>query len=96
MAVVVTTATGTHCLDEGIRATHCDGDFNILFRIAMQCQIIDDVLDYSSDRSAGLTSFLTASASLPDAIERTHQAACGPRTIETCHDLTTCFRSERR
>jgi hypothetical protein len=41
----------------------------------MQCQIIDDVLDYSRDASAGLPTFLTASASLSEAIERTHQAA---------------------
>ena len=48
-------------------ATYCDADLNILFRIVMQCQIIDDVLDYAKDMSAGLPSFLTASKSLPQA-----------------------------
>jgi hypothetical protein len=41
----------------------------------MQCQIIDDVLDYTEDVSAGLPSFLTASASLPQAMELTAEAA---------------------
>lgn len=52
-------------------------DLKILFRIAMQCQIIDDVLDYSKDMSAGLPSFLTAAKSLPQAMELTRLAALG-------------------
>src|SRR5438270_5900458 len=43
----------------------------------MQCQIIDDVLDYSRDRSAGLPSFLTACTSLPQALGLTRRAARG-------------------
>ena len=54
-----------------IRAAHCDSDVDTLFRILMQCQIIDDVLDYAEDVSAGLPSFLTQSASLPQAMELT-------------------------
>jgi hypothetical protein len=77
LGMVATTTIGTQCIDEGIRATYCDDDLQILFRIVMQCQIIDDVLDYSKDRSTGLPSFLTASASLPAAIKLTHQAAFG-------------------
>jgi hypothetical protein len=64
-------------LDEGIRATWCDADLAILFRIVMQCQVIDDVLDYSQDMSAGLPSFLTACQSLPQAFELTRLAALG-------------------
>lgn len=60
----------------GIESTQDDGVLELLFRIVMQCQIIDDVLDYSRDASAGLPGFLTASASLPQAIERTYHAAC--------------------
>ena len=41
----------------------------------MQCQIIDDVVDYTEDVSAGLPSFLTATASLPQAMELTANAA---------------------
>jgi len=74
---VATTANDNQCLDEGIRATYCDADLNILFRIVMQCQIIDDVLDYSKDISAGLPSFLTAYKSLPQAFELTRLAVHG-------------------
>lgn len=60
-----------------------DGDMDTLFRILMQCQIIDDVLDYDADRSAGLPSFLTAAPSRPEAIALTADASrryaeCGP------------------
>ena len=77
LGTVAAIAKGNRCLDEGIRATYCDADLNILFRIVMQCQIIDDVLDYSKDLSAGLPSFLTASRSLPQAFELTRLAALG-------------------
>ena len=62
-------------LDEEIRATHDDGDVATLFRIVMQCQVIDDVIDYTEDVSASLPSFLTATASLPQALELTADAA---------------------
>jgi len=74
LGMVATTAGGNQRLDEQIRATYCDADLNFLFRIVMQCQIIDDVLDYSKDMSAGLPSFLTASKSLPQAFELTRLA----------------------
>lgn len=48
-----------------------DADLDTLFRILMQCQIIDDVLDYEADRSAGLPSFLTAALTRPEAIALT-------------------------
>jgi len=54
---------------------HTDADVDTLFRILMQCQIIDDVLDYAEDASAGLPSFLTASASLSQALDLTADAA---------------------
>ena len=76
LRTVAATAAGSRALEDGSLATYGDDVLEILFRIVMQCQIIDDVLDYSRDASAGLPSFLTASASLPEAIERTHQAAC--------------------
>lgn len=57
-----------------IRSGHGDGDVETLFRILVLCQIIDDVVDYRKDRSAGLPSFLTASASLPQALELTARA----------------------
>jgi hypothetical protein len=74
LATIVAIALNAECLDEGIRATHRDPDVSALFRMAMQCQIIDDVIDYRKDRAAGLPGFLTASASLPQAIALTADA----------------------
>lgn len=75
LGMVATTAHLSPCLDEAVLATYHDADLNLLFRIVMQCQIIDDVRDYSLDLSAGLPSFLTASESLPLAFERTRRAS---------------------
>lgn len=75
LATVVAVALDAECCDEEIGTTHCDNDVEALFRIVMQCQIIDDVVDYAEDQSAGLPSFLTACASLPQAIELTARAA---------------------
>jgi hypothetical protein len=68
-------ALNAECLEEGILATQFDSDIETLFRILMQCQIIDDVVDYTEDLSAGLPSFLTGSASLTQAMELTADAA---------------------
>jgi hypothetical protein len=75
LGMVAAAACGNRCLDEAIEATDSDGDRDLLFRIVMQCQIIDDVLDYSQDRSARLPSFLTACESLPQALDLTQIAA---------------------
>jgi hypothetical protein len=74
LATVAAIALNAECLDEEIRATYCDSDVAALFRMAMQCQIMDDVIDYRKDLSAGLPSFLTACASLPQAIALTADA----------------------
>jgi hypothetical protein len=74
LATVTAIALNAECLDDGIRATYCDSDVAALFRMAMQCQIMDDVIDYRKDLSAGLPSFLTASASLPQAMALTADA----------------------
>ena len=76
LGAIAAATAGSRCLEEGILATYDDDVLDILFRIVMQCQIIDDVLDYPRDADAGLPSFLTASASLREAIDRTHQASC--------------------
>ena len=52
LATITAIALNAECLDDGIQATHGDRDVDALFRIAMQCQIIDDVLDYAEDLSA--------------------------------------------
>jgi hypothetical protein len=76
LGTVATAAGCQRSLDEAVEATD-SGDLNLLFRIAMQCQVVDDVLDYSRDWSAGLPSFLTACGSLPQALELTGQTARG-------------------
>lgn len=77
LAMVAATAQNAWRLDDAIRETCDDPGFDLLFRIAMQCQIIDDVLDFAKDLSAGLPSFLTACSSLPRAYELTRLAAIG-------------------
>jgi hypothetical protein len=61
-------------VDEGSHSTSSDRDVDALYRVLMQCQIIDDVLDYRQDVAAGLPSFLTASVSVPESVEVTREA----------------------
>jgi hypothetical protein len=75
LATITAIALNADCLDDAIRATHDDCDVAALFRMAMQCQIVDDVIDYRKDLSAGLPSFLTATASLSHAMALTADAA---------------------
>lgn len=49
-------------------------ELDILFRIVMQCQIIDDVIDHAHDVAAGLPGFLTASSSWEQSLAWTSQA----------------------
>lgn len=69
------TAFDLHSLDEAMGETKSNGYLNILFRMVMQCQILDDILDYSKDRFAQLPGFLTACESLPLALDLTRKAA---------------------
>lgn len=75
IATATAIALNAECPEEEIGEAGCDSDVETLFRVLMQCQIIDDVLDYPADLSAGLPSFLTASASLPQALKLSAQAA---------------------
>ena len=68
-------ALNTQRLEQSTRAGDSDADIDALVRILLQCQVIDDIIDYQEDLSAGLPSFLTASASLPQAIGLTAEAA---------------------
>ena len=70
LATVAGIALDVRHLDEAIDATQVDGDLAALFQMAMQCQVIDDVLDYRGDAASGLPSFLTA-APLPQALAST-------------------------
>jgi hypothetical protein len=75
LATVAAIALDAECLDDGVRLMHDDVDVGALFRMSMQCQVIDDIVDYEEDLSVGLPSFLTAAASLPDALALTAEAA---------------------
>jgi hypothetical protein len=75
LAAVAGMALGARDLGESLRATHEDGDLAVLFRLAMQCQVLDDVLDYRQDLAAGLPSLLTACTSLADGLASTGAAA---------------------
>jgi hypothetical protein len=66
-----------------------DCEVETLFRLLMQCQIIDDALDYAEDAAAGLPSFLTATASFPEAIALTAEAA---RHYATCRSTMLPLR----
>jgi hypothetical protein len=68
-------ALGYATVEDGIEATRTNGDLDILFKIVMQCQIIDDVFDYSKDVARGLPGFLTASSELIDTFQLTSHAA---------------------
>lgn len=68
-------ALNAGAFEEESRSAQDDSDVDTLFRVLMQCQIIDDVMDYAEDLSAGLPSFLTASTSLAEALECTAEAA---------------------
>jgi hypothetical protein len=75
IATAAAIALNAQSLDDAIQSTRRDPDVGTLFRILMQCQIIDDVMDYEEDVEAGLPSFLTASASLPETMALTAEAA---------------------
>lgn len=75
LATAAAMANGGQDLDEAIHATGCDGGMATLLHILMQCQIVDDVIDYEEDWRVGLPSFLTATASLAQAMELTGAAA---------------------
>jgi hypothetical protein len=49
LATLAAIATDAEGIEDGIRATYGDRDLTILFRMAMQCQIVDDVMDYRKD-----------------------------------------------
>lgn len=74
MATAAAIALTDECREVKISSAYGDRDVDTLYRILMQCQVIDDVVDYEDDRAAGLPSFLTALTSLPQGLELTTAA----------------------
>ena len=75
LGMAVATALGNLSIQEGTSATHDEKDIELLFRIVMLCQIIDDILDYTNDTVDGVPSFLTAHASPSQALTLTSDAS---------------------
>lgn len=75
LAAPAALALGLTSLGEAVAAIRTDADLNILFRLAMQCQVTDDLIDYGPDLKRGLPSFLTSTASLPLALRLTADAS---------------------
>jgi len=76
LCVAVVTAIALELnLEDAIHVAHDDADVDALVRILLQCQIIDDIVDYRGDLAAGLPSFLTATSSLAQALSLATGAA---------------------
>jgi hypothetical protein len=75
LGIVDTVANDRRSVEYGILRTHHDDGLNMLFRLVMLCQIIDDVLDWSKDVATGVPSFTTGHDSPSQAIELTRLAA---------------------
>jgi hypothetical protein len=75
LATVTAVALDARCVEDAIGETRRDGDLDTLWRMAVQCQVIDDVVDYEDDLSAGLPSFLTSTSTLSEAAAWTAGAA---------------------
>ena len=71
LGTIAAVAFDAASLDDAIESTETGSDLAALTQLALLCQIIDDVMDYTEDLSAGLPSFLTATASLPEAVQFT-------------------------
>jgi hypothetical protein len=92
LATVAGIALQARHIDEAIAATDTDSDVATLFQIAMQCQVIDDVLDYREDVAAGLPGFMTA-APLPQALAATARAVQSYRRSRTPASAVLPLRS---
>lgn len=75
LGMVAATAFGNLTVEEGIQAIEHDEDLEMLYRIVMLCQIIDDVLDLAKDTDNEVPSFLTAHTSPSQALILTSDAA---------------------
>ena len=74
LGVLTATTFGYANVDEGVHAVRTDVDLQMLYRIVMQLQIIDDVMDFAKDNAKRLPGFLTASESLQESFQLTQHA----------------------
>jgi hypothetical protein len=80
LAAVVAVAFDTASLEDAILEIDRDANLDALCLIALQCQVVDDLLDYARDLAGRLPSFLTATHSLSDSLALTADAARSYRT----------------
>lgn len=91
LVLITASAFDADTIEEGYSVFGSDDEFEIVLRIVMLCQILDDVLDRKDDASAGLPGFLTATASLPLAFDLTRQAAASYRDVRGLSPTTSAF-----
>lgn len=91
LALVTAAAFDFDSPDDGLAVLRDKGDFEIICRIVMQCQVIDDVLDERKDRAAGLPSFLTATVSRGLALEMTEDLIADYREAKNLEPTRAAF-----
>jgi hypothetical protein len=74
LGMIAATALDNLSIEEGIQATYHDEEIEMLYRIVMLCQIIDDVLDFKRDTDDELPTFLTAHVLPCQAVALTFEA----------------------
>jgi hypothetical protein len=77
LGTVSTIAEINSDIASGIQSTKDMGAMNVLFRIVMQCQILDDVLDQQKDTALKLPTFMTASSDSAAGFRLALQAVVG-------------------
>jgi hypothetical protein len=92
LAAAAAVAFNSRSIEEELRAIERDTDLAAHFQIALQCQVIDDILDYPEDLSAGLPSFLTATALLPLSMDLTAGAERSYGTSQAAFPVQMALR----
>lgn len=81
-------------LEEAINEVESDSGLLLLFRMVMQCQVIDDALDYRVDRSKGLPSFYNVAGSTVVVAQRVRSTIKG-YSEHSVQDSLGCSRPLR-
>jgi len=91
LELIVSFAFDADALQVGADLFCQDDDFEIIFRIVMLCQIMDDALDRKQDAAAGLPGFLTATASPAESLDLTRRAAASYRDTQVLSPTRSAF-----
>lgn len=91
LELIASFAFDARSLEEGAGRFSRDDDFEIIFRIVMLCQVMDDALDRKQDAAAGLPGFLTAMANRAESLELTRAAAASYRDTRALSPTRSAF-----